>query len=76
MVQNIINIQYVFMQNAGHLQAPPGQMYQLPPSTLIGTIGMSHRNPDGQKISTHGTNMGFTAGRPSEDLYKGWRKCV
>jgi len=64
------------MQNAGHLQATLGQMYQLPPSTLIGTIGMSCRNPDGRKISAHKTNMGFTAGKPSEDLYKTWRKCV
>jgi len=64
------------MQNAGHLQAPLGQTYQLPPSTLIGTIGMSCRNPDGQNISAHKTNFSFTAGKPSEDLYKSWRKCV
>ena len=64
------------MQNAGHLQAPPRQTYQLPASTLIGTIGTSHRNPDGRKISTHTTNMAFTAGKPSENLYKAWRKCV
>jgi len=64
MAQNIINVQYVFMQSTGHLQAPRGQMYQLPPSTLIGTIGMCRRNPDGQKINAHKMNMGFTAGKP------------
>jgi len=49
------------MQNAGHLQAQREQTYQLPPSTLIGTIGMSDSNPDGPKISAHNMNMGFTA---------------
>ena len=76
MAQNIINVEYIFIQNAGQLQAPQGQTYQLPPSTLIGTIGMSHRNQDGRKISAHKMNMCFTAGKPSEDLYQAWRKCV
>jgi len=37
---------------------------------------MSRRDPDGHKICAHKTNMGFTAGKPSEDLYNAWRKCV
>jgi len=53
MAQNMNNVQYVFLQNAGHLQAPPGQTYELPLSSLIGMIGMSRRNPDDQKISPH-----------------------
>jgi len=76
MAQNINNVQCLFWQNAGHLQAPLGQTYQVPPSSPTGMIGMSRRDPDGGKISTHKRNMGFTAGKPSKDLYNAWRKCV
>jgi len=76
MAQNIIKVLYVFMQDGGHLQTPPEQRYELPPSSLIGTIGMRRRKPDGPRISPNKMNMGFTVGKPSEDLYKAWRKCV
>ena len=69
MAQNLNNVQYVFMQNAGLLQAPPGQTYQLPPSSLIGPIGMRRRNPDGRLISIHKTNLGLANDAVGEALY-------
>ena len=64
------------MQNAGLLQAPPGQMYQLPKSSLIGPIGMRLRNPDGRLISIHKTNLGFANDAVGEALYTASRNCV
>jgi len=50
-----------------------GESYHLPPCCLIERIDLSRINPDGRKISTHKTNMGFTACKSSEDLYQAWR---
>jgi len=77
MAQKIINVQDVFItQNAGHLLALPRETYQVPACTIIGNIGMSPGNPDGRKVTPHKTNMGFTAGKPRENLHKTWRKWV
>jgi len=57
MAQNI-NMQYVFMQNAGVLA--PGQIDQLPPSSREGAISRHRTNRGSRAISDHKLNMGFT----------------
>jgi len=57
MAQNI-NMQYVFMQNAGVLA--PVQTDQLRPSSLQGAIIMHRSNTGGRASSNHKLNMGFT----------------
>jgi len=57
MAQNI-NIQYVFMQNAGVLA--PGQTDQLQPSSPQRGISFHRTNPGGRAISDHKLNIGFT----------------
>ena len=49
MAQNIINVQYIQMQNPGLEQAPPGQTYQLPPNSLLGEISVKRKNPEAVK---------------------------
>ena len=55
MAQNV-NMQYVFMQNAGVLA--PGQTDQLLSSSLQGAISMHRTNPGGRAISDHMLNIG------------------
>jgi len=73
MAQNM-NIQYVFMQNAGVLA--PGQTDQLPPSSLQGAISMHRINPDRGGISDHKLNMGFTQVEAQKKMYTQWRNCA
>ena len=73
MAQNI-NMQYVFMQNAGVLA--PGLTDQLPPSSLQGAISMHRTNPGGRAISDHKLNMGFTKVQAQKTMYTEWRNCV
>jgi len=73
MAQNI-NMQYVFMQNAGVLA--PGQTDQLPPSSLQGAISMHRTNPGGRAISDHKLNMGFTQVQAQKKMYTEWRNCA
>jgi len=73
MAQNI-NIQYVFMQNAGVLA--PGQTDQLPPSSLQGAISMHCTNPGGRAITDHKLNMGFTQVQAQKKMYTEWRNCA
>ena len=49
MAQNIINVQYIHMQNLGVQQAPPGQTYQFPPNSLPGEISVKRMNPEAGK---------------------------
>jgi len=73
MAQNI-NMQYIFMQNAGVLA--PGQRDQLPPSLLQGAISMHRTNPGGRAISDHKLNMGFTQVQAQKKMYTEWRNCA
>jgi len=73
MAQNI-NMQYVFMQNAGVLA--PGQTDQLRPSSLQGEISMDRTNPGGRAISDHKLNMGFTQVQAQKKMYTEWRNCA
>jgi len=73
MAQNI-NMQYVFMQNAGVLL--PGGTDQLRPSSLQGAISMHRTNPGGRAISDHKLNMGFTQVQAQKEMYTEWRNCV
>jgi len=70
MAQNI-NMQYVFMQNAGVLA--PRQTDQLPPSLLQGVITIHRTNPGGRAISDHKLNMGFTQVQAQKKIYTEWR---
>jgi len=73
MAQNI-NMQYVFMQNAGVLA--PGKTDQLPPSWLQGAISMHRTNPGGGVISDHKLNIGFTQVQGQKKMYTEWRNCA
>jgi len=73
MAQNI-NIQYVFMQNAGVLA--PGQTDQLLPGSLQGGISMHRTNPGGRAISDHKLNMGFTQVQVQKKMYTEWLNCA
>jgi len=66
------------MQNPGAQQAPQGQTYQLPPSSLPGLISVKRRNPEAgkRKITTHKTFIGITNDVAGEALYAGWRDTV
>jgi len=72
MAQNI-NMQYVFMQNAGVLA--PGQTDQLPLSSLQGAMSMHCTNPGGQAISDHKLNLGFTQVQAQKKMYHEWWNC-
>jgi len=73
MAQNI-DMQYVFMQNAGVLA--PGQTDQLPLSSLQEAISMHRTNPGGRAISDHKLNMGFTQVQSHKKTYTEWRNCA
>jgi len=62
-----INMQYVFMQNAGVLA--PGQRDQLRPRSLQGEISMHRTNPGGRPISDIKLNMGFTQVQAQKKMY-------
>jgi len=65
------NVEYVYMPNAGNLQAPAGQTYHLPPVSLRGYI--SSRRPNYRKIVDHKLSMGI----PDDNhLYGQWREAV
>ena len=78
MAQNIINVQYIHMQNPGLQQAPPGQTYQLPPNSLTGEISVKCKNPEAGKlkIKTHKAFIGITDDAAGEALYAHWRETV
>ena len=78
MAQNIINVQYIHMQNPGVQQAPPGQTYQLPPNSLPGEISVKRNNPEAgkRKIKTHKAFIGITDDAAGEALYAHWRETV
>jgi len=65
-----INMQCVFMQNAGVLA--PGQTDQLPPSSHQAAMSMHRTNPGGRAISHHKLNMGFTQVQTQKKMYKEW----
>ena len=62
MAQNIINVQYIHMQNPGVPQPPLGQTYQLPPNSLLGEISVKRKNSEAgkRKIKTHKAFIGIT----------------
>jgi len=65
------NVEYVYMPNAGNLQAPAGQTYHLPPVSLRGYI--SSRRSNYRKIVDHKLSMGI----PDDNhLYGEWREAV
>jgi len=70
MAQNM-NMQYVFMQNAGVLA--PGQTAQLPPSSRQGAISMHRTNPGGRAISDHKLHMNLTQVQAQKKMYTEWR---
>ena len=75
MAQNLNNVQYVHMPNAGNQPAPPGQTYQLPPNSF--GVAINIRIPDhGKKISIHKTAIGIRHGNAGEDMYPRWRDVV
>jgi len=64
-------IDYVYMPNAGNLQAPAGQTYHLPPVSLRGYI--SPRPSNYRKIVDHKLSMGI----PDDNhWYCEWREAV
>ena len=69
-----INMQFVFMQNAGVLVT--GQTDQVPPSSLPGVISMHHTNPVSRAVSTQKLNMGFTQVQAQKKMYTAWRNCA
>ena len=71
MAQNIINVQYIHMQNPGVQQAPPGQTYQLLPNSLLVEISVKRNNPEAGKrmIKTHKAFIGITDDAAGEALY-------
>src|SRR5437588_3567000 len=74
MAQNIINLQYTCVPNAGHAIVPAGHVNQLPPNSLVGNI---HKKwPDHRKLSEHMVSMGFTLTVQGKVLYRQWRKAV
>jgi len=73
MAQNI-NMQYVFMQNAGVVA--PGQTDELRPSSLQGAISMHRSNPVGRAISDHKLNIDFTQVQAQKKIYTAWRNCA
>jgi len=73
MAQNI-NMQCVFMQNAGVLA--PGQTDQLPPSSLQLAISMHRTNLGGRAISDHKLNKGFTQVQAQKKMYTEWGNCA
>ena len=78
MAQNIINVQYIHMQNPGVQQAPPGPTYQLPPNSLPGEISVKRKNPEAgkRKIKRHKAFIGITDDAAGEALYAHWRETV
>jgi len=65
------NVEYVYMPNAGNLQAPADQTYHLPPVSLRGYV--SSRRPNYRKIVDHKLSMGI----PDDNhLYGEWREAV
>ena len=75
MAQNLNNVQYVHIPNAGNQQAPPGQTYQLPPNSF--SVAINVRIPDhGKKISIHKTAIGIQHGNAGENMYARWRDVV
>jgi len=65
------NVEYVYMPNAGNLQAPAGQTYHLPPVSLRGYI--SSRPSNYRKIVDHKLSMGIA---DDNHLYGQWRQAV
>jgi len=65
------NVEYVYMPNAGNLQVPAGQTYDLPPVSLRGYI--SSRRPNYRKI----VDLKLSMGIPDDNhLYGEWREVV
>jgi len=65
------NVEYIYMPNAGNLQAPAGQTYHLPPVPLRGYI--SSRRSNYRKIVDHKLSMGI----PDDNhLYGEWWEAV
>ena len=74
MAQNIINLEYTHVPNAGNAIVQAGHVNQLPPNSLVGNIDA--KRPDRRKLSEHKVSMGFTLTVQGKDLYKQWRKAV
>jgi len=65
------NVEYVYIPNAGNLQAPAGQTYHLPPVSLRRYI--SSRRPNYRKIVDHKLSRGL----PDDNhLYGEWWDAV
>jgi len=65
------NVEYLYMPNAGNLQAPAGQSYHLPQVSLRGYI--SSRRTNYRKIVDHKLSMGI----PDDNhLYGEWLEAV
>ena len=71
MAQNIINVQYIHMQNPGVQEAPPGQTYELSRNSLPEEITVKRKNPGAgkRKINTHKAIIGITDDAADEALY-------
>src|SRR5205807_2853461 len=74
MGQNIINLQYTHVPNAGNAIVPAGHVNQLPPNSLMGNVDA--KQPDRRKLSEHKVSMYFTLTIQGKDLYRQWRKAV
>jgi len=76
MAQNNNIVVYGILPPGGAQQPPAGQIYHLPPFTLVGEY--PHRPPDCQSISAHKLAMGVphhpTNKPPPEHRY--WRDAV
>ena len=71
MGQNLKNVQYVHMPNAGNQQAPPGQTYQLPANSF--GVAINVKIPDhGKKIRIHKVAIDIRHGNAGEDMYVRW----
>src|SRR5437879_4159394 len=74
MAQNIINLEYTHVPNAGNAIVPAGHVNQLPPNSLGGNVDV--KRPDHRKLSEHKVSMGFTLTVQGKDLYRQLRKAV
>ena len=75
MAQNLNNLQYIHMPNAGNQQAPQGQTYELPPNSFC--VAINVRIPDhGKNISIRKTPIGIRHGNAGEDIYGRWPEVV
>src|SRR5437588_4301262 len=74
MAQNIINLQYTHVPNAGNAIVPAGYVNQLPSNSLVGNADA--KRPDHRKLSEHKMSIGFTLTVQGKDLCRQWRKAV